>query len=148
MRTPAVAALPKRTGIEERAFLNWARTAILAMPSHPLLFLIDVSTKQWRSNLGSRDYRSTNEDNPAVQAGHLYTRWALSDIDDQRFALEDADQNLEANYSGERRGVVFDRPAVDILGVPAMLASVQSWERLDLLKPTGMRTPHRGWAYV
>src|SRR5690349_2790781 len=140
--------LPKRTGFEERAFLNWARMAILATPNHPLLFLIDPSTREWRSNLGSRDYRSTNENNPAVQAGHLYTRWALNDIADQRFALEDADQNLEANYSGERRGVIFDRPAVDVSGVPAMLASVRLWERLDLLKPKGMRTPHPGWAYV
>jgi Bacterial toxin 5 len=140
--------LPKRTGIEERAFMNWARMAILSASSHPLLFLIDPSTKDWRSNLGSRDHRSSNEDDPAVQAGHLYTRWALSDIKDQRFALEDADQNLEANYSGERRGVIFDRPAVDIGGVPAMLASVQMWERLDLLTPKGMRTPHPGWGYI
>jgi hypothetical protein len=30
--------------------------------------------------------------------------WALNDISDQRFALEDAEQNLEANYTIERRG--------------------------------------------
>ena len=84
-----------------------------------------------------------------MQAGHLYTRWALNDINDQRFALEDADQNLEANYSIERCGIggIVDRPAVDIAGVPAMLATVMMWERLDLLKPKGMRTPHLGWAY-
>ena len=140
--------LPKRTGTEERAFMAWARTAILTMDKHPLSFLIDPSTKDWRSNLGSRDYRSTNERDPAVQAGHMYTRWALNDIADQRFALEDADQNLEANYAAERRGVIMDRPAVDIVTVPVMLASVQMWERLDLLVPKGMRTPHLGWAYV
>ena len=143
-----VPPLPKRTGVEERAFMNWALTTILAANQHPLVFLIDPSTKGWRSNLGSRDYRSKNEADPAVQAGHMFTRWALSEIADQRFALEDADQNLEANYSAERRGVILDRPAVDIVGVPAMLASVQMWERLDLLLPKGMRTPHLGWAYV
>jgi hypothetical protein len=142
--------LPKRTGVEERAFMRWALTTIVSAENHPLLFLVDPSTKDWRSNLGSRDHRSTNERNPAVQAGHLYTRRALSDIDDQRFALEDADQNLEANYGIERHGIggILDRPAVDIVGVPAMLATVMMWERLDLLKPKGMRTPHSGWAYV
>lgn len=142
--------LPKRTGDEERAFMRWALTTILSAENHPLLFLVDPSTKDWRSNLGSRDYRSTNEQAPAVQAGHLYTRRALNDIEDQRFALEDADQNLEANYSIERRGIggIVDRPAVDIAGVPAMLATVMMWERLDLLKPKGMRTRHSGWAYV
>jgi hypothetical protein len=144
-----MAALPKRTGVEERAFMRWALTVILSTPNHPLLFLVDPSTKNWRSNLGSRDHRSTNEHNPAVQAGHLYTRRALSNVDDQRFALEDADQNLEANYIIERPGIggIVDRPAVDIAGVPAMLATVLMWERLDLLKPTGMRDPHLGWAY-
>jgi len=39
--------LPKRTGIEERAFLSWAKTAILTVPNHPLLFLIDPFTKQY-----------------------------------------------------------------------------------------------------
>jgi hypothetical protein len=110
--------LPKRTGVEERAFMRWALTKILVADNHPLLFLVDPSTKDWRSNLGSRDHRSTNEHNPAVQAGHLYTRRALNDIDDQRFALEDADQNLEANYRIERPGIggIVDRPAVDIMG--------------------------------
>ncbi len=140
--------LPKRTGVEERAFMAWARAAILAVDKHPLNFLINPATMDWRSNLGSRDHRSTNENDPAAQAGHMYTRWALNDIADQRFALEDADQNLEANYSAERRGVIMDRPAVDIVGVPAMLASIQMWERLGLLVPKGMRTPHLGWAYV
>ena len=143
-----MAKLPKRTGVEERAFMAWALTTILAANKHPLLFLVNPSTKYWRSKLGSRDYRSTNEFDPAVQAGHIYTRWPLNDIADQRFALEDADQNLEANYAAERRGVIMDRPAIDIMGVPAMLASVQMWERLDLLVPKGMRTPHLGWAYV
>jgi hypothetical protein len=69
-----MAALPKRTGVEERAFMRWALTAILTTLNHPLLFLVDPSTKDWLSNLGSRDHRSTNEDNPAVQAGHLYTQ--------------------------------------------------------------------------
>jgi hypothetical protein len=46
--------LPKRTGVEERAFMRWSLTAILSAPNHPLLFLVDPSTKDWRSNLASR----------------------------------------------------------------------------------------------
>jgi hypothetical protein len=143
-------ALPKRTGIEERAFMDWALREILSpgKPQHPLFFLIDPATMDWYSRLGSRDYRSRNEHGPSVQAGHLFTRRALTDIDDQRFALEDSDQNLEANYSGEGRFAIFDRPAVSVRGVPAMVATVQMWERLDLLKPRNrFRTAHLGWAY-
>jgi hypothetical protein len=158
--------LPKRTGQEEEAFMKWALLEILkkcqgadnSKWQHPLGFLIDPSTRDWYARLGSRDKRATeNEFYPPVQAGHLFTRKGLNDIQDQRFALEDADQNLEASYSGEGREarkknpgvfIIFDRPAVDVEGVPAMLASVQQWERLGELKPIGKhRDLHLGWAY-
>ncbi len=177
--------LPKRTGTEEDAFMKWALSEILKKCQgadslqwqHPLGFLINPCIKDWYARLGSRDRRATaNEFFSPVQAGHLFTRKGLDDIDDQRFAIEDADQNLEASYSGEGREqpkknpgifIVMVRTAVDVEGVPVMLHTLMQWERmvlerrserqpltpqwkrLEKLLPAGnYRQPHLGWAYV
>jgi hypothetical protein len=177
--------LPLRNGKDEDAFMKWALSTILKRCQgsnslqwqHPLGFLINPSTMDWYARLGSRDRRATaNEFIPPVQAGHLLTRKGLNDIDDQRFAIEDADQNLEASYSGEGREapkknpgafVIIDRMAVDVDGVPVMLHTltlwekivlerrsegrplIQLWERLEKILPAGKyRSPHQGWACI
>lgn len=73
----------QRTGLEEK-FMRWAVQSILAGgPTHPLTFLIDPVTRNWRAR------RHANEHVPAVQAGHLESFHGAA----ERLALEDADQN-------------------------------------------------------
>jgi hypothetical protein len=121
-----------------QTFAAKALDAILAKPNHPLGFLVDRVTSDW---LG----RSHLDDLPAVQVGHLVSAHSGAP---ERLALEDAEYNQKASWRGERQGVIFEKNAIEIGGVPVEKATAQLWERDGLLgKGTVNSAPsHPGWS--
>ncbi len=144
-------AAKQRTGAQD-AFMRWALARILGTPGHPLEFLVDPTTKDWHSRLGSRHRKALkNEQFSPVQAGHLVSFHGLEEAAHERLALQDADDNQEQNYTIEtsgRRGIVV-ATAVEIGGVPVELRTARMWENVGVLKPPGTvaaASPHPGWA--
>src|SRR4051812_33069176 len=124
-------AQKRRTGAEQ-AFMKWALSQILAVPGHPLEFLVDLTRQDWHSRLGSRRKDAVNNEQfPAVQPGHLISFHALNDVANERLALQDADDNQEQNYTieGRKLGMFVELPAINISGVPVVNGSAQRWER-------------------
>jgi Bacterial toxin 5 len=93
---------------------------ILADPQHPLRFLINPKTQNWRA-------RSHLSQDPTVQAGHLTSRHSG---EPERFAIEDAFFNQASSNKGETQGAIFRKQAVEIGGVPVELRTALQYQRL------------------
>jgi hypothetical protein len=92
---------------------------------HPLDFLLDPATKEFRSR------QRANDAAPAVEVGHEVSHSARTD---ERFMLEDADFNDWSNRYAESKGNAIVKEPVDIGGVLVERRSARMWERLGLLK--------------
>lgn len=132
------------SGQLRREFMDRALSTILAKPDHRLSFLVDRSKGTWlgRSHL---DY-----DSPSVQAGHVTSRHSGAQ---ERLALEDAFKNQRASWRGESRGVIEQREAIEIDGVPLEKMTARMYERQaaegfpGLAPGTVDAAPaHTGWA--
>lgn len=112
--------------------------------SHPLEFLVDSEKGNWRS----RTHLSM--DDLGVQAGHLESRHGLQPGDSERFAVEDAYFNQSDNWGkgGEQGGVIYNKSAVDIGGIPVEKRTALMWEELGYLPKGSVSNapPHPGWS--
>ena len=122
-----------QSAVKQRRFMKEQLNTILSEAndngSHPLDFLVDTDTKNWR---GRRVLSSSNRgkvDELSVQAGHRESRFGLTDSEHESLAVEDAWYN---NYDsrGERRGVIHQKQSIEIGGVIVDLASARLWESL------------------
>jgi Bacterial toxin 5/Pre-toxin TG len=80
-----------------------------------------------------------------VQAGHLTSRHS-GDV--ERFALEDPLLNWMDSRQ-ERLGVIIDKSAIDIDGIPVEIQTARMWEELGYI-PRGTvasASPHEGWIF-
>ena len=109
-----------------KKFMDVQLKKILADENHPLRFLIDEKTGNWKS-------RSAFSQDPTVQAGHLISRHSG---EPEFFALEDSFFNQLSNWKGETQGVIFGKGAVEIGGVPVELRTAYGWEQAGEL-PVG-----------
>ncbi|NIA00459.1 hypothetical protein F2P46_32815 [Massilia sp. CCM 8734] len=97
-------------GDPRAVFMEQARKLIVRTPGHPLRNLLDAEGK-W---LARFTWTKAGEVSPAIQAGHIKSRW----VGGERLALQDAHTNqLEGNVV-ETQGGWIEREAVDIGGVP------------------------------
>jgi RHS repeat-associated protein len=101
-------------------FMDRMLRIILADPQHPLRFLINPKTQNWRA-------RSHLSQDPTVQAGHLTSRHSG---EPERFAIEDAFFNQASSNKGETQGAIFRKQAVEIGGVPVELRTALQYQRL------------------
>lgn len=109
-------------------FMSEQLNIILANPDHPLSFLVDYSTGNWKS-------RRHDTPDIGVQAGHTRSRRSLDPDKPETVALEDALFNQIDGWTTEStrvRGYMI-KPAIEIDGVPVNLASAQNWEKAGLL---------------
>lgn len=97
---------------------------ILSDPHHPLRFLINPETRNWRA-------RTHLSEEPAVQAGHLTSRHSG---EPERFAIEDAFFNQASSNRGETQGAVFYKQAVEIGGVPVETTTARLYQNAGKLK--------------
>lgn len=113
--------VPRAAG-PARRFMNVSLRIILEDAEHPLGFLVDRATGTWRA-------RSHLSEEPAVQAGHLFTRWLavlLGDV--ERFGVEDALLNQLTNWIGESgRRAAWIKEAVEVEGVVVEVESLKRW---------------------
>jgi hypothetical protein len=84
---------------------------------------VNPSTGNWIA-------RSHLSESPTVQAGHLTSRFSGAA---ERFALEDAFFNQLSSCTGESKGAIFFKTAVDVGGVPVEARTAEMWRRLGLL---------------
>ena len=108
---------------DRQDFMQKALAQILADPDHLLRKLVDPQTKDWWA-------RSHLSELPGVQAGHLTSRHSGAP---ERFALEDPFYNQVSNWKGETQGAIFNKPAVDIGGVPVERRTADEWRRQGLI---------------
>ncbi|PFH29891.1 RHS repeat-associated protein [Burkholderia sp. JKS000303] len=151
------------------AFRRFSLKTILNNPSHPLQFLLARDsagnvTKQFAPTRGCSHSELINwgdvEDNdwgadltenpqvfrtgqPLVQMGHLTSKFSL---DKERMALQDAWEN-QRDSKDEAAGVIMERTAIDIDGVPVFKETAQEWEQLGFLRKgtVAKAAPSRGW---
>jgi hypothetical protein len=109
------------------AFMRHALVQIMAGyppgTTHPLIFLVDLSTRNWKA-------RQLYTLDPTVQAGHLTSRHSG---EPERLALEDSMFNQMSSHVGESKGAIFFKSAVLIGNVPVELRTARMWERLGAL---------------
>jgi RHS repeat-associated protein len=134
-----------------KAFMDWALARILAGcdgQPHPLEFLVDKSTGDWKSRA------KYSLDMPAVQAGHLLTEARREDWNDatggkipELLAVEDATFNQWSNNKGETQKGIFFKDAIDICGVPVERRSALEYESAGLLPKGTVKaaSPSAGW---
>lgn len=111
------------TATSRASFMDRARRTIADDPSHPLRFLIDPKTGAWRG-------RSHLSEEPGVQAGHMVSRHSGAP---ETFAVEDAFFNQVSNWRGETQGAVFEKPAVEVGGIPVEGRTASMWQRLGMI---------------
>jgi hypothetical protein len=111
-----------------RSFMNEQLKTILGTPGHPLKFLVDPVTDNWRS-------RQKYSFLPTVQAGHLTSLHSLSPGAAERLALEDSTFNQWSNDRGESQGGIFLKDAVIIQGVFVELRTALQWANAGFLTP-------------
>ena len=119
------------------AFMREMLQRILMQDKHPLRFLIDPTTRGWKS-------RHMHSMEPTVQAGHLVSRHSGQP---ERFALEDSTWNQWSSNRGETQGAIFMKSAVDIQGVPVEVRTAMTWEAAGQLDPGTVKNarPTHGW---
>jgi hypothetical protein len=114
-----VAAIRRRAAMDglvavtaRRDFREWAIDAILSVPQHPLLPLLDETTGDFvRSTSGHWNVLYNTE---VPQMGHL----AAASLDpNERMALQWAYSN-QVQRIAEQRGIVIERMALNIEGIP------------------------------
>jgi len=128
-REPATrqGAYPASLGATARSrgvFMDRMLRVILSDPHHPLRFLINPETRNWRA-------RTHLSEEPAVQAGHLTSRHSG---EPERFAIEDAFFNQASSNRGETQGAVFYKQAVEIGGVPVETTTARLYQNAGKLK--------------
>lgn len=122
-------------------FREWALDRIISNPNHPLSFLIDPHTGNFRT---PRTRRHSDLSNGSyVEMGHETSHFSGTR---QRVGLEDAHHNQLAGLS-ERRGVIFEREMIDIEGIPVELETARLWVREGLLPEhyVSNRVRTHGW---
>lgn len=79
-----------------------------------------------------------------MQAGH---HMSFHSGAPEHLALEDAWFNQLSSNKGETQGAIFEKPAIDIGGIPVETRTAEMWEHLGLLPPgTVEHAPHSpGW---
>jgi hypothetical protein len=100
--------------------MNQQLKTILKNPNHPLKFLVDPKTRNWRGRFPKSDVA------PSAQAGHATTRASGAA---ERFLLEDADFN-QLTASSEAKGVIFAKEGVDIGGVHVERRTALQYENM------------------
>jgi hypothetical protein len=127
-----------RTSLQAR-FMEYARRTILGAKHHPLAFLLD-SDGNWCS-------RTHLSEEPTVQAGHGTSFHSGAP---EALALEDSFFNQVSNWKGERHGVVFEKPMVEIGELPVELRTAEMWESLGKIArgTVANASPHSGWQGV
>ncbi|MGB7414930.1 MAG: polymorphic toxin type 5 domain-containing protein [Thermosynechococcaceae cyanobacterium] len=130
----------RRSSFRDRFMREQLRT-IQADPNHPLQFLVDSGTGKWKS-------RVHNSPDIGVQAGHTVSGHSIQPGQLETLALEDAYGNQADNWVGERVGVIFEKPVIEINGVPVNKSSAQIWEASGLIpKGTVENAPvHPGYS--
>ena len=110
-----------------KTFMDEMLKKILGDKNHPLRFLVDEETKNWKS-------REKYSDDPTVQAGHLKSLWGLSHNEKERLAIEDSLFNqLTSNVAESGKKAVVEKEAVDIGGVPVEWRTAQMWSNTGML---------------
>lgn len=107
-------------------FMKIQLNTILAAPNHPLRFLVDETTGQWKS-------RQLYSQEIGVQAGHTQTRAGLDSHQPETLAVEDALDNQMDSRTTESRGGFIEKAVINIDGVPVMRHSARMWEKIGLL---------------
>jgi hypothetical protein len=124
-------------------FLRQALDVINSTPGHPLSGLVDPSTGKWWA---ATPFTDAAHQNPAVQAGHVVSKWAGGD----QLALQDAFSNqLEGRVVENGRLAYADRgDCVNIGGIPVDRETALMWENYSVLTPgTVSAAPvSPGWA--
>jgi Bacterial toxin 5 len=107
-----------------RKFMKKQLKVILDNPNHPLNFLVDYSTKKWKSR------RPDTEDAIGVQAGHTFSRSCLVPGEPETVAVEDALDNQIDGWKTESPRIkgCMEKPVIEIGGVLVMLHSAKLWE--------------------
>src|SRR4051794_33406440 len=104
---------PPRSGAEKR-FRSWVAEQLNRNPKHPLNRIVrDLETDAIRSTSAA----SAGADAPGYDAGHLTSR-GYEKPNQEFFAVEDPWHNRRVEGSDERKGVIFEREAIDIDGIP------------------------------
>ncbi|WP_081334307.1 RHS repeat-associated core domain-containing protein [Burkholderia diffusa] len=151
------------------AFRRFSLKTILNNPSHPLRFLLardsagnvtkhfsptkgcshpelinwgDVEDNAWEADM-TKNPQTFRTGQPLVQMGHLTSKFSL---DKERMALQDAWEN-QRDSKDEAAGVIMERTAIDIGGVPVFKETAQEWERYGFLDKgtVAKAAPSRGW---
>ncbi|KAM3115419.1 polymorphic toxin type 5 domain-containing protein [Phormidesmis sp. 146-33] len=127
-----------------RTFMDEQRRIIQNDPLHPLRRLLN-DQGEWRG----RDYGRPSEHTVGQQAGHLTSRHGLQDGELERFAVEDGYLNQTDAYgpSGESGGVILDKTALDIGGVPVEARTARMYAELGYIDESVVRNAptHPGW---
>ncbi|MGB7248375.1 MAG: S8 family serine peptidase [Phormidesmis sp.] len=110
--------------------------------SHPLDFLIDADTRNWRGRRVPSASNRGKVDELSVQAGHRESRFSLIDNEQEELAVEDAWYN-NFDSAGEKKGVIHQKKSVEIGGVVVDLASARLWESLGKLPKGTVSTARR-----
>ncbi|WP_157160178.1 polymorphic toxin type 5 domain-containing protein [Cupriavidus sp. BIS7] len=107
-------------------FMREMLEVILSDKRHPLRFLVDLQTQDWRG-------RSHLADAPSVQAGHLESNWLVRAVGGvERFAVEDAFLNQYTNWTGETGGkVAMLKEAVLVKGVFVEWRTLRLWAEME-----------------
>jgi Bacterial toxin 5 len=144
-KAPSTPINSSRTPIASKTlrdkFMKEQLNTILANPNHPLKFLVNHSTRTWKSRaLYSKDI--------GVQAGHTQSRWSLNSRQRETVALEDALDNQLDSRITESRGGFIRKSVIEIGGVPVMRSSAQTWENAGFLpRGTVQNAPyHSGYS--
>jgi GH24 family phage-related lysozyme (muramidase)/nucleoid-associated protein YgaU/uncharacterized protein YbjQ (UPF0145 family) len=119
-------SIPRRFMSEQ---LNTILTAIDQKGSHPLAFLVDPKTRNWRNR--SPENREDVKES-GVQAGHLVSFHSLENSEPERLAVEDAWYNWWSSL-GESKGEIHTKKSIDIGGVIVEKNSAQYWENTGKL---------------
>jgi hypothetical protein len=129
---------PRNDNKARRQFMAAMLSRINTKKNHPLAFLVDPLTGEWRSRLPG------HEKFIGVQGGH-----SLSYQKGKGFglAVEDAELNQVRNNTIETPGGIAWSPAIKIDGVPVEKRSAVLWEGWGLLKPSALKSAKRtvGW---
>ena len=118
--------MPSNKRIHNPRFAAEMLHRILAVQSHPLNFMVDRSEGQgkWKAR------RVHGHNAPSFQVGHAES---LHGGAAERLFVEDADFNQLSNWTGECKGVIFQKTGVVIGNVHVELRTAQTWERMGLL---------------
>jgi RHS repeat-associated protein len=110
---------------ERREFRAWVTQKIMSGCNgavHPLRNILNEQGEPYNA-------ASKASEEPIFDAGHPLSAGAGG----KRMGMEDSSFNREEGFKDERKGVIFEKPHIDICGVSVELRTARKWESAGLI---------------